>query len=227
MGWEGPSWTKSQVSSHTVSQNRYLVDLRPKELQAFSDRVVEIARVAGFAPHTTTKPSETFARFYKLGDSTRGVGDSAVESGSAPSKVLTLPPESISPPQADQAPFLEAVSPTQDDQAPSLESMSPTQDDQAPSLEAISPPQADLAPSLKVTSPPQADQAPSLELMSPIQADQALPLEAVSPPQDELVLPLEAISPPQADLAPPLEVMSPLQEALAMSSANVPSKHVT
>ncbi|XP_031240970.1 dynein assembly factor 3, axonemal isoform X2 [Mastomys coucha] len=206
-----------------VELARYLVDLRPKELQAFSDRVVEIARVAGFAPHTTTKPSETFARFYKLGDSSRGVGDSAVESGPAPSKVLTLPPESISPPQADQAPFLEAVSPTQDDQAPSLESMSPTQDDQAPSLEAISPPQADLAPSPKVTSPPQADQAPSLELMSPIQADQALPLEAVSPPQDELVFPLEAISPPQADLAP----SSGSDEPTPGSSGNVPSKHVT
>uniref|UniRef100_A0A8C8VX46 Dynein axonemal assembly factor 3 n=1 Tax=Peromyscus maniculatus bairdii TaxID=230844 RepID=A0A8C8VX46_PERMB len=60
-----------------VELARYLVDLRPKELKAFSDRVGEIARAAGFAPHTGTIPSETFARFYKLGDSTRGGGDSA------------------------------------------------------------------------------------------------------------------------------------------------------
>lgn len=115
-----------------VELARYLVDLRPKELKAFSDRVVEIAQAAGFAPHTGTKPSETFARFYKLGDSTRGGGDSAVESGPVPSKVLAPTPESINPPQADQAPSLEVMSPPKVDQTPSLEAMSPPEADQAP-----------------------------------------------------------------------------------------------
>ncbi|NP_001258044.1 dynein axonemal assembly factor 3 [Rattus norvegicus] len=182
-----------------VELARYLVDLRPKELKAFSDRVVEIAQAAGFAPHTGTKPSETFARFYKLGDSTRGGGDSAVESGPVPSKVLAPTPESINPPQADQA----------------------------PSLEVMSPPKVDQTPPLEAMSPPEADQAPPLEAMSPPRADQIPPLEAMSPLQAEVVLPLEAISPPQADLAPPPEVISPVQEALAMSSAIAPLKHVT
>lgn len=185
-----------------VELARYLVDLRPKELKAFSDRVVEIARVAGFAPHTATKPSETFARFYKLGDSTPGGGDSAVESGPAPSKVESTRaplPESISPPQANQA----------------------------PSLEAMSPPLADLAPPLETMCPPQANQAPPLEALSPSKADQIPPLEAMSPPQAKLVLPVEAISLPQADLASPPEVISPLQEAMATSWVNAPPKHVT
>uniref|UniRef100_A0ABK0M0Z3 Dynein axonemal assembly factor 3 n=1 Tax=Rattus norvegicus TaxID=10116 RepID=A0ABK0M0Z3_RAT len=238
-----------------VELARYLVDLRPKELKAFSDRVVEIAQAAGFAPHTGTKPSETFARFYKLGDSTRGGGDSAVESGPVPSKVLAPTPESINPPQADQAPPLEAISPSQTDSAPPLEAMNPPQTDQTPSLELMSPPQTDQTLPLEEMSPPQAGQSPSLELMSPTradqtpsleaislsQADQATSLEAMSPPradqippleamsplQAEVVLPLEAISPPQADLAPPPEVISPVQEALAMSSAIAPLKHVT
>lgn len=119
------------------------MDLRPKELKSFSDRVLEIARAAGFAPHTGTKPSETFARFYKLGDSTRDVEDAAVESGPEPSKILSSPPESMSPPQADKVPFLEATSSPQADQAPPLESMSPLQADQTSSLEAMSPTQAD------------------------------------------------------------------------------------
>ncbi|XP_017444124.1 dynein axonemal assembly factor 3 isoform X2 [Rattus norvegicus] len=266
-----------------VELARYLVDLRPKELKAFSDRVVEIAQAAGFAPHTGTKPSETFARFYKLGDSTRGGGDSAVESGPVPSKVLAPTPESINPPQADQAPSLEVMSPPKVDQTPPLEAMSPPEADQAPPLEAISPSQTDSAPPLEAMNPPQTDQTPSLELMSPPQTDQTLPLEEMSPPQAgqspslelmsptradqtpsleaislsqadqatsleamsppradqippleamsplqaEVVLPLEAISPPQADLAPPPEVISPVQEALAMSSAIAPLKHVT
>lgn len=103
------------------------MDLRPKELKAFSDRVAEIARAAGFAPHPASKPSETFARFYKLGDSPRGGGHSAVDSGPAPSEVLAPPPESIDPPQADQAPPLEAMSPSKVDQTPPLEAIGPPQ----------------------------------------------------------------------------------------------------
>ncbi|GAB1291492.1 Dynein axonemal assembly factor 3 [Apodemus speciosus] len=130
-----------------VELARYLVDLRPKELKTFSDRVAEIARAAGFAPHPASKPSETFARFYKLGDSPRGGGHSAVESGPAPSQVLAPPPESIAPPQADQV--------------PSLEPMSPSEVDQTPPLEAIDPPRARLAPPPEVTSPVQeAPQCP-------------------------------------------------------------------
>ncbi|XP_060223121.1 dynein axonemal assembly factor 3 isoform X2 [Meriones unguiculatus] len=160
-----------------VELARYLVDIRPKELKAFSDRVGEIAQAAGFAPHTGTTPSETFARFYKLGDSSRGCGDSALEA-----KVLAPPPEAMSPPQADQATSLEAVSPPQADLVPPLEAMNPPQADQVSSLEAVSPPQAVLVPPLEAMNPPQADQAPPLEAMSPPQADLAPPLEVKSSP---------------------------------------------
>lgn len=129
------------------------MDLRPKELKAFSDRVAEIARAAGFAPHPGTKPSETFARFYKLGDSPRGGGHSAVDSGPAPSEVLAPPPESIDPPQADQAPPLEAMSPSKVDQTPPLEAIGPPQAEPSLPPEAIDPPQARPAPPPEVTSP--------------------------------------------------------------------------
>ncbi|CAO2627279.1 Dynein axonemal assembly factor 3 [Lemmus lemmus] len=196
-----------------VELARYLVDLRPKELKAFSDRVGEIARAAGFAPHTGATPSETFLRFYKLGNSTIGSEDSAVESASVPRKVLAPPLEAINPLQADLAPPLETMSPPQGDHTSPLEVTSPPQADQAPSLEEMSPPQADHASpleemsppqvdhtSLEAMSPPQADQAPSLEVMSPPQADHAPPPEEMSPPQVYLATPLEAISLTQADL---------------------------
>ncbi|XP_029426065.1 dynein assembly factor 3, axonemal isoform X2 [Nannospalax galili] len=186
-----------------VELARYLVDLRPEQLQAFSDRVGEIAQASGFAPQAGASPSETFARFYKL------------ESAPAPCEVQARSLEAMSPPQADQAPSLEGMSPPQADQAPSLEGMSPPQADQAPPLEGMSPPQTDQAPPLEAMSPPQADQASPLEVMSPLQADQAPPLERMSPPQADQSPPVEGMSTPQADQAPPLEEMSPPQEALA------------
>ncbi|KAH0507466.1 Dynein assembly factor 3, axonemal [Microtus ochrogaster] len=127
-----------------VELARYLVDLWPKELKAFSDRVGELARAAGFSPHTGATPSETFLRFYKLGNSTMGSGDSAVESALVACKVPAPPLEAMSPPQADHAPPLEAMSPPQADHAPPLEAMSPPKADQASPLEAINPLQADL-----------------------------------------------------------------------------------
>uniref|UniRef100_A0A8C5KI89 Dynein axonemal assembly factor 3 n=1 Tax=Jaculus jaculus TaxID=51337 RepID=A0A8C5KI89_JACJA len=166
-----------------VELARYLVDIRSEQLQAFSARVEEMARAAGFVPHTGVNPSETFARFYKLRSSASGGRDPAVESGSDPGDVLASPLEPMSPPQADVA----------------------------PPLEAMSPPQADVAPPLQGMSPPQADVAPPLESMSPPQADVIRPLEAMSPPQADVAPPLEAMSPPQADVAPPLGPMSPPQ----------------
>ncbi|XP_076783815.1 dynein axonemal assembly factor 3 [Arvicanthis niloticus] len=163
-----------------VELARYLVDLRPKELKSFSDRVVELARAAGFAPHTGTKPSEIFARFYKLGDSTPDGEDAAVESGPEPSKVLASPAELMNPPQADQVPSLEAMSPPQAEQTSSLESMSPAQADQALPPEAISPPQAELALPLEAITPPEANLAPPLEVISPHQ--EALAMSSVDAP---------------------------------------------
>nr|XP_044990243.1 dynein axonemal assembly factor 3 [Jaculus jaculus] len=188
-----------------VELARYLVDIRSEQLQAFSARVEEMARAAGFVPHTGVNPSETFARFYKLRSSASGGRDPAVESGSDPGDVL-----------ADVAPPQEAMSPPQADVAPPQETMSPPKADVAPPLQGMSPPQADVAPPLEAISPPQADVDPPLEPMSPPQADVALPLERMSPPQADVIRPLEAMSPSQADVAPPLKPMSPPQADVAL-----------
>ncbi|XP_045388726.1 dynein axonemal assembly factor 3 isoform X2 [Lemur catta] len=84
-----------------VELARYLVDLRPEQLQQFSTRVGELAQAAGFAPQTGSRSSETFARFCKSGDSAlRSIGP-ALESGAPPPEVLAPPLEAMSPPHGD------------------------------------------------------------------------------------------------------------------------------
>uniref|UniRef100_A0A4X2K5Z4 Dynein axonemal assembly factor 3 n=1 Tax=Vombatus ursinus TaxID=29139 RepID=A0A4X2K5Z4_VOMUR len=46
-----------------VELARYLVDLRPNQLESFSGRVRELAEAAGFVPESHEGPPETFARF--------------------------------------------------------------------------------------------------------------------------------------------------------------------
>uniref|UniRef100_A0A8C2YI63 Dynein axonemal assembly factor 3 n=1 Tax=Chinchilla lanigera TaxID=34839 RepID=A0A8C2YI63_CHILA len=48
-----------------VESARFLVDLRPEQLQAFAARVGELAGAAGFTPRAPAGPAETFARFTK------------------------------------------------------------------------------------------------------------------------------------------------------------------
>ncbi|XP_047384732.1 dynein axonemal assembly factor 3 isoform X2 [Sciurus carolinensis] len=93
-----------------VELARYLVDLRPEQLQAFSTRVEELARAAGFARQIGPSPSETFARFCKSGDSVPGGLDPTVGSEPLPGEVLTRPLEVMSPPRADQVPATESLS---------------------------------------------------------------------------------------------------------------------
>ncbi|XP_057567259.1 troponin I, cardiac muscle [Hippopotamus amphibius kiboko] len=73
-----------------VELAQFLVDLRQEQLQGFSTRVRELAQSAGFAPQPGGRPSETFARFYKAGDSACSHKHPAAESG-------TLPPEVLAP----------------------------------------------------------------------------------------------------------------------------------
>ncbi|ELW64744.1 hypothetical protein TREES_T100020623 [Tupaia chinensis] len=96
----------------TVELAQYLVDLRPEQLRAFSARVGELARGAGFAPQAAARPSETFARFYKAGDSAqdRDASRLAVESG-ALLLARTSPP--LEDP-AQQRPGAASVSETRD-----------------------------------------------------------------------------------------------------------------
>uniref|UniRef100_A0A8C0X9R1 Dynein axonemal assembly factor 3 n=1 Tax=Castor canadensis TaxID=51338 RepID=A0A8C0X9R1_CASCN len=126
-----------------VELARYLVDLRPEQLQAFSSRVGELAQAAGFAPQTGASPSETFARFYKSGDSAQDSVDPAVKSGHQTCDILAPSPESMSPPQEDLAKPPGAMRPQQEDLAKPPGAIN--QDlDKTP--EAMSPPQENLAP---------------------------------------------------------------------------------
>ncbi|XP_010847587.1 PREDICTED: dynein assembly factor 3, axonemal, partial [Bison bison bison] len=94
-----------------VELAQFLVDLRQEQLQAFSSRVGELAQAAGFAPQLGGKPSDTFARFYKAGDSAPGHEDPAVESGTPPPEVLAPPLEATDPPSEDRTQPLESGNP--------------------------------------------------------------------------------------------------------------------
>ncbi|XP_012631001.2 dynein axonemal assembly factor 3 [Microcebus murinus] len=94
-----------------VELARYLVDLRPEQLQSFSTRVGELALAAGFAPQTETRPSETFARFCKSGDPAPRSTDPALESRAPPPEVLAPPLEAMSLPHGDLTQPLEGLAP--------------------------------------------------------------------------------------------------------------------
>ncbi|XP_037371507.1 dynein axonemal assembly factor 3 [Talpa occidentalis] len=76
-----------------VELARYLVDLRPEQLQEFSARAAELAQAAGFAPLPGAKSSETFLRFCKSGGSAPGPVVPAAESCAAPGEGLAPPPD--------------------------------------------------------------------------------------------------------------------------------------
>lgn len=125
------------------------MDLRQEQLQAFSSRVGELAQAAGFAPQSGGKPSDTFARFYKAGDSAPGHEDPAVESGTPPPEVLAPPLEATDPPSEDRTQPLESGNP------PS-EPLKLTSESQASLLEASVPPTGSQAPkSENQTVPPE------------------------------------------------------------------------
>ncbi|XP_030617170.1 dynein assembly factor 3, axonemal isoform X3 [Delphinapterus leucas] len=84
-----------------VELAQFLVDLRQEQLQGFSTRVGELAQAAGFAPQPGARRSQTFARFYKAGDSAPSHKDPAVGSGTPPPEVLAPPLEATNPPPED------------------------------------------------------------------------------------------------------------------------------
>ncbi|XP_069405573.1 dynein axonemal assembly factor 3 [Ovis canadensis] len=122
-----------------VELAQFLVDLRQEQLHAFSRRVGELAQAAGFAPQLGGKPSDTFARFYKAGDSAPGHEDQAVESGTPPPEVLAPPLEATDWPSEDRTQPLEPGTP------PS-EPLKLTSESQASLLEASVPPTGSQAP---------------------------------------------------------------------------------
>ncbi|EPQ05947.1 hypothetical protein D623_10003543, partial [Myotis brandtii] len=133
-----------------VELARYLVDVRPEQLQGFSDRVGELAQAAGFAPQPGAGPSETFVRFCKSGDSTPG--GPAVEPGTPPPEALTPPPAALAPPPDVLAPPPEATNPPSEGLTQPLQGQSPPEplklppESQASSLEALAPPTGSQTP---------------------------------------------------------------------------------
>ncbi|XP_017918582.1 PREDICTED: dynein assembly factor 3, axonemal isoform X2 [Capra hircus] len=140
-----------------VELAQFLVDLRQEQLQAFSSRVGELAQAAGFAPQLGGKPSDTFARFYKAGDSAPGHEDQAVESGTPPPEVLAPPLEATGWPSENRTQPLEPGTP------PS-EPLKLTSESQASLLEASVPPTGSQAPKSENQSVPPETKSPIPDL---------------------------------------------------------------
>lgn len=140
-----------------VELAQFLVDLRQEQLHAFSRRVGELAQAAGFAPQLGGKPSDTFARFYKAGDSAPGHEDQAVESGTPPPEVLAPPLEATDWPSEDRTQPLEPGTP------PS-EPLKLTSESQASLLEASVPPTGSQAPKSENQNVPPETKSPIPDL---------------------------------------------------------------
>eukprot|EP00069_Balaena_mysticetus_P003469 bmy_16794T0 len=136
-GWKPGAW--------------FLVDLRQEQLQGFSTRVGELAQAAGFAPQPGARRSQTFARFYKAGDSAPSHKDPAVGSGTPSSEVLAPPLEATNPPPEDLTQPLEGGTP------PSEPLRRPSES-QASLLEALVPPTGSQTPKPEsLTVPPETN----------------------------------------------------------------------
>ncbi|KAG8520589.1 Dynein assembly factor 3, axonemal, partial [Galemys pyrenaicus] len=134
-----------------VELARYLVDLRPGQLQEFTARAAELAQAAGFAPQPGARSSETFSRFCKSGHSAPGPVVPPAESGPLPCEDKSPPPEAQAtpdvaiapPPEVQKTPPLEACAPPSESLQPSPESHSEVL---APLQEALAPPTEGQAP---------------------------------------------------------------------------------
>lgn len=144
---------------------RYLVDVRPEQLQAFSDRVGELAQAAGFAPQPGAGPSETFARFCKSWDSAPGGPE--VESGTSAPDALAPPPEALAPPPDVLAPPPEATNPPSEGLTQPLQGQTPSEplklppESQASSLEASAPPTGSQTPQTRESEGTLRDHLPT------------------------------------------------------------------
>ncbi|KAF3815010.1 hypothetical protein GH733_017286 [Mirounga leonina] len=127
-----PLGSAQTLHHRTCYKERYLVDLRQEQLQGFATRVGELAQAAGFTPLPQTRPSETFARFYKAPDSAYHRPDAAVGS-------VTPPPEVLVPPLEDQGQPLERRTPPSGRLKQPPESPAPPTENQTPKPESLTP----------------------------------------------------------------------------------------
>nr|XP_060508459.1 dynein axonemal assembly factor 3 isoform X2 [Panthera onca] len=170
-----------------VELARYLVDLRQEQLQGFSARVGELAQAAGFTPQNQDRPSETFARFYKSGDSACLRSHDAVQSTTPPPGALVPPAvQSATPPPGALVP-------------PAVQSATPPPDALVPPLEARNPPPEGLTqPSEGKTPPSERLKLPS-ESRASLSEVQAPPTGSQTPKPESLPR-LPDTQPPISDL---------------------------
>ncbi|XP_075393025.1 dynein axonemal assembly factor 3 [Tenrec ecaudatus] len=124
----------------TVESARYLVDLRPEQLEAFSARVGELALAAGFSPLPEAGSSETFVRYYKSQDPLLDGSVRAAGLGTPAMEARAPPPDTLSQSLETTAPALEAKT-------------LPTGATTPPPETTVQPPEA-MAPPFDVVIPP-------------------------------------------------------------------------
>uniref|UniRef100_A0A8C9KA46 Dynein axonemal assembly factor 3 n=1 Tax=Panthera tigris altaica TaxID=74533 RepID=A0A8C9KA46_PANTA len=126
-----------------VELARYLVDLRQEQLQGFSARAGELAQAAGFTPQNPDRPSETFARFYKSGDSACLRSHAAVQSTTPPPGALVPPsarnppPEGLTQPSEGKTPPSERLKLPSESRASLSEVQAPPTGSQTPKPESL------------------------------------------------------------------------------------------
>lgn len=136
---------------------RYLVDLRQEQLQGFSARVGELAQAAGFTPQNQDRPSETFARFYKSGDSACLRSHAAVQS-------TTPPPGALVPPSVQSAtPPPDALVPPLEARNPPPEGLTQPSEGKTPPSERLKLPSESRVSLSEVQAPPTGSQTPKPE----------------------------------------------------------------
>ncbi|GAB5581510.1 dynein axonemal assembly factor 3 isoform X1 [Prionailurus iriomotensis] len=140
-----------------VELARYLVDLRQEQLQGFSARVGELAQAAGFTPQNQDRPSETFARFCKSGDSACLRSHAAVQS-------TTPPPGALVPPSVQSAtPPPDALVPPLEARNPPPEGLTQPSEGKTPPSERLKLPSESRASLSEVQAPPTGSQTPKPE----------------------------------------------------------------
>ncbi|XP_044540466.1 dynein axonemal assembly factor 3-like, partial [Gracilinanus agilis] len=169
-----------------VELARYLVDLRAKQLESFSDRVRELAEAAGFVAEPREGPPETFARFSRkpqpVGDALQPQDgpDLGVKAKAPPLDGMTPPSETLSPPP-------EASEPA----PPEILSSSSNAD---AAIVLVPPPEASEPAPSGIRRPAESPDAAGM--LSP-------PLGAVTPPPENLSQPIDAEIGPPGMLTPP------------------------
>ncbi|XP_031819366.1 dynein assembly factor 3, axonemal [Sarcophilus harrisii] len=215
-----------------VELARYLVDLRPNQLESFCDRVRELAEAAGFAPESHEGPPETFARFSRK-PQPEGEVPSVCQKAKAPpleetnAEILTPPPDPQEPAPSEiqsssqaEAPGALTPPPKASEPAPS-EIQSPSSQADPPA--ALTPPPGASEPSLsEIQSPSSNADAPGA-LTPPPGASEHSPSEILSP-SSSADAPGALTPPPGACEPAPSEILSPSSNADASGALTPPPK---